>query len=448
MDTPQIALIGTEGSGKTVLTTVLAKRFSIATPDGLFLNPHGIKTMQYIEDVWNELQNGRWVPSTPAGQRFELKWSFQYKGKSSPMRLIDTAGQDLRRLYSDEGYKDINNLSEQDKKFVEYVHNSTILLVLVNLGDFIGVSDSRKKTANQAVLKEFLDSVQNKRRKIAVIFTQYDQYGPVIAQQYGDLEVFLQKELPYLYGGHILGKNIALFPLAAIDQTEIRTRADGKTERVPKRGFTSAGLDMLADWIGNAVVGEIQQIAVEKKKQQVEEVEILAKKKEEERRIEKEKKWKKTKLMFQKCCGRVAALVLIFVVGSFILHIIKTSTETIVNLKPSPEVVSAEGKWNCVIDSREVDDMDRPYVFTPWKKLEYFCAEHCCWEDVTVRNDGSSGNIRVWVEAYQNNKRVGKSPPKDEYFNKDETKVIRVWVRELPSHNNDDKKLFPKCSVP
>ncbi|MDR3110439.1 MAG: hypothetical protein LBU65_12275 [Planctomycetaceae bacterium] len=435
MDTPQIALIGTEGSGKTVLTAVLAKRFSIATPDGLLLNPRGAKTMKYIEYVWNELQNGRWVPSTPAGQMFELKWTFQYKGKSSEMRIVDTAGQDLRKLYSDEGYKDIANLSEQDKKFVEYVHNSDILIVLVNLGDFIGVAEVGRKIENQAVLKEFLESVQNERRQIAVVFTQYDLYAPVIAQQYGSFEdggidIFFQQELPYLYSGHIQCKEIALFLVAAINQTEIRTRSDGKTERVPKRGFTSAGLDDLAEWIGNAVVGEIQHIEAENARLQEE---IEAARKGDERR-----KWwanalETAEALFNNVVKPVATrllyiviVIVIVIVCRFVIEAIEAEHQRQLTLRPYPVLIqNDETKWSWEYKCN---------------KGIFDCWEHIACAYIPVWNEGAAGNIRVSFTVQ------GKTMYKDVFFNKGESKWVEVYVGDLPNH--DEAGGRPKLSVP
>ena len=45
MATPKIALIGLEASGKTVLTTVLAKRLSQTREQGYYLDPQGFSTI-------------------------------------------------------------------------------------------------------------------------------------------------------------------------------------------------------------------------------------------------------------------------------------------------------------------------------------------------------------------------------------------------------------------
>ena len=55
-DGPSIAIIGTEGSGKTVLATALARHLGRADTRGVFLNPLGVGTMRYVERVWQTLQ--------------------------------------------------------------------------------------------------------------------------------------------------------------------------------------------------------------------------------------------------------------------------------------------------------------------------------------------------------------------------------------------------------
>src|SRR5436190_300979 len=100
---PSVAIIGTEGSGKTVLTTTLARRLSTIDARGVFLNPQGVATLRYVERVWQILQDGDWPPSTPTGDLFELRWKLELIGElESPVRLIDAAGQDLRLLFGEE----------------------------------------------------------------------------------------------------------------------------------------------------------------------------------------------------------------------------------------------------------------------------------------------------------------------------------------------------------
>ena len=102
---PKIAIIGMEGSGKTVLMTVLAKRMSQLPNRQYYLDPQNARTLKYVEEMWYTLQNGHWPPSTPPGQLFELSWNFRVDSTQYELRLVDAAGQDMRLLFGgDETY--------------------------------------------------------------------------------------------------------------------------------------------------------------------------------------------------------------------------------------------------------------------------------------------------------------------------------------------------------
>jgi GTPase SAR1 family protein len=200
MTSPQIAFIGTEGSGKTVLLTVLAKRLS-QFHNGIFLNPVGTKPAKYIEDCWNKLQSKDWLPSTSPGALFDLCWTLKIRERKCPLRLIDSAGQDLLKLFHDEGYAD-PTLSETDKLFIAYLQKSTILLLLINLRDFLDEPDLNQKFHKQMTLKNVLETLETQPipKKIAIVFTQYDQHRKSIESKWGSCRKFIEQELPLLYG--------------------------------------------------------------------------------------------------------------------------------------------------------------------------------------------------------------------------------------------------------
>lgn len=49
VELPKIAIIGMEGTGKTVLMCVLAKKLSVITPEGYYLDPQNNRTMKWSE---------------------------------------------------------------------------------------------------------------------------------------------------------------------------------------------------------------------------------------------------------------------------------------------------------------------------------------------------------------------------------------------------------------
>ncbi|MDR0392087.1 MAG: hypothetical protein LBH59_09280 [Planctomycetaceae bacterium] len=249
---PQIAIVGTEGSGKTILATVLAKRMSSNTED-VFLHPRDWQTAEYVEKVWGALNGGEWWKSTEAGCTFELQWTFHIGRLSFPMKLIDSAGQDLRELFSKDTYKK-NNLSNIQRDLLDYIQNASVIILVVNLLHFRGEPDSLKRKQNEFILKEVIDmfAADSRHQDIAVIFTAWDLYSSDITKNYGNFAKYLQQELPQLYNAMRLGQQagdiIYCFPVAAVMDTEIRNGI-----RVPKPNFRSGGLDRVINWLINII---------------------------------------------------------------------------------------------------------------------------------------------------------------------------------------------------
>lgn len=252
---PQIAIVGTEGSGKTILASVLAKRMSSNT-DGIFWHPRGWETAEYVERVWNTLNNGEWWKSTEAGQMFEMQWTLHIGPSEVQVKLIDSAGQDLRELFSKDTYKK-KNLSGIQRELLDYIQTAPVVILVVNLLHFRGEPDGLKRKQNEFVLKEIVDmfASDKKHQDIAVVFTAWDLYYADITKNYGNFTTYLQKELPQLYNamqlGYQSGDSIHWFPIAAVMDTELKNNI-----RVPKPNFRSGGLDTLNNWLLNIVQRE------------------------------------------------------------------------------------------------------------------------------------------------------------------------------------------------
>ncbi|MDR1485077.1 MAG: hypothetical protein LBT09_09665 [Planctomycetaceae bacterium] len=261
--TPKIAIVGTEGSGKTILASVLAKRMSSST-EGIFLHPRDWETSDYVEKVWNTLNNGEWWKSTEAGCTFELQWTLHIGQVALPMKLIDSAGQDLRELFSKDTYKK-KNLSGIQRELLDYIQTASVIIIIVNLLHFRGEPDNIKRKQNEFILKEVIDmfAADEKHQDIAVIFTAWDLYYYDIAKNYGNFTKYLQQELPQLYNAMRLGQqsgdSLHCFPVSAVMDTELVNNV-----RVPKPQFRSGGLDTLGKWLINIVQRERNKEYAEK----------------------------------------------------------------------------------------------------------------------------------------------------------------------------------------
>lgn len=265
---PQIAIIGTEGSGKTVLITTLAKRFSQISADGAFLNPLDNKTLRYVESNWQILGSQEWPPSTPAGQFIDLRWRLQcgaVEGLGCNLRLVDPPGQDLRRLFSDDDPAAIDVLPHHLRQLAAYYQAADIVICLVNLKDFEGEADSVRRTDNEIVIKSALQRLsgdEGESRRLFLLFTQTDLYQH-IRREHGNWAQVAKKFLPYVYGAHVSRGQVKVGAVAAVHDTIVIIDAEGRPRRAPAPDFESRGLDTLM----NDVAKEAAQIVANRERE-------------------------------------------------------------------------------------------------------------------------------------------------------------------------------------
>lgn len=260
--TPTIAIIGMEGAGKTVLTATLAKRLSSIDSRGMFLNPQGVKTLKYVERVWQTLQSGDWPPSTPPGELFELSWKLQIVGEMEcNVRLVDAAGQDLRLLFGDEQIHAMDSLPAHLHSLAEYCRSAEIMLFLINLRDLVGEGNAEQKIANEAAIKSAMDYLSKSVRphRLCLVLTQTDLYKALAEEKGGWLEL-ISVSAPYVFGAHLRSHHVGVFPISAVVDTKVVVDTEGSVRRVPVAGFRSEGLDELINWLADQVKGVKKEI--------------------------------------------------------------------------------------------------------------------------------------------------------------------------------------------
>ncbi len=256
MANSSVAVVGLEGSGKTVLMTVLAQSLS-SIAGRYYLEPDGPVVVEHIQKTWQTLQGGDWPPSTPPGQRIKLKWNLQIRENNStskvPLQLVDAAGQDLRQIFSKD--KPLDHFQEHFRSHVNYLRNASIILLVMNIKDYVG----NNTADNQAALFGALQSLTQNGQKAALVFTQMDQYQGYI-EEFGCLANFLSEKLVYIHNLYLQNSNnYKLFSVSAVKDTEVRQMDDGNFVRVPAPNFSSEGVKELADWIGCNVKTMLQK---------------------------------------------------------------------------------------------------------------------------------------------------------------------------------------------
>lgn len=273
-----IAIVGTRGAGKTVLVTVLAK--CLSTPkNGAVLIPDDHRIAEYVELNYAKLQRGEWLDSTNVPTK--LSWKLRVKGREDQrLTLLDCPGEDIQRLFAQRHFEEERTSeNKRDKELLEYLFGASKVLLLINLGDFLGRTyDEREVRARQLrehSLKEFLTALKNAdkqqskartqkpsgrdlmvlddhpsrkaddggeaSRHVAIVFTAYNVYRKQIEEMYGSVGRFLAKELPALWYEHFEGEGLTGIRVSAVGETS----SDGR----PKRGFSRDGIIAIIDWL-------------------------------------------------------------------------------------------------------------------------------------------------------------------------------------------------------
>ena len=246
----QVAIVGTEGVGKTVLMTMMAWAFK-RDRDGVRMIPMSRQTSEHVARVWTVLNGGDWPPSTPQGQLLALHWELHVDGAPvCDLRCLEIAGQDFRRLFADEEVNKLAELPEQLQRLAGFIQEADVIVFLANLRDFAGEADAQRADENQWALKFAMDWVrrQARPRRCCLVFTQSDQFGE-LKRQCGGWDKLAEKYLPYVYAAHVSSGVVPVMAVSAVGGTKVAVR-DGRPLRVPDGKWLCKGLDKLAKWIG------------------------------------------------------------------------------------------------------------------------------------------------------------------------------------------------------
>ena len=278
----QVAIIGSPGSGKTVLTAVLSRYLS-GHADRVYMNPKGayrytetnvetLSTISYVNGMLDTLHNGKWPQGTEQNQKFELGFELHISGNTYGMKLLDSPGEDLKAIWTN---YDRTALRSFQKKLFDYILSSNVVVLIVNLDHFADATSFTEKGENENVLKEAVDNLVQGGvcHYVLVCFTAYDKYKATIDQTYGGNFInYLREELPMFfrscqvagakvvhdYTEHGYGqKKILLDCIALAPVIEQRPTPGMNPDRFgkPPIGFDiknprhSWGIKQIADWL-------------------------------------------------------------------------------------------------------------------------------------------------------------------------------------------------------
>lgn len=251
----RIAIVGTRESGKTTLMTVLAKAYQTKGTNDFFLRAMNAETMAFTERNWRRLtQDLDWPLPTPPGKLPELRWALQRDdGSAHEITLVDFAGEIFRAIFGRHNLTDpvIRNrvaLDQIQGPLLAHLDQAEVVLLLVNLRDFVNDRDFDQAMETQWSLRGALDYLQPRLgQRIALVFTQIDQY-PQLVNGRSSWTAVLQEHLGHTQIAESY-PGISCFGVAAVPETTMDHDANGKPFPRPAPNFQSWHLEDLMSFL-------------------------------------------------------------------------------------------------------------------------------------------------------------------------------------------------------
>lgn len=250
----KVAIVGVEGSGKTVLLAGLGALYYRPDSNGYFLSPKNFQTSSYVNDLMDKLRSGKWPAATAEDVFQRLEWTLKRsRGEVTrpdeicEISCLDFAGEVYRRAFVETDGRISEEMNHKVEALWDYIKQANDLIVLVNLSDVIAQksNDHRVQEAlwitNGLLDKALKELPGRKPPRAAIVLSQADNYADTI-KSCGGAGKTLEKFLPNLYFSYSW---LDIFEVATIDKTVL----DDDGQVVPARDFSLNGLLPIMAWI-------------------------------------------------------------------------------------------------------------------------------------------------------------------------------------------------------
>ena len=251
----KVFIIGPEGSGKSILLTMINRALSQSKDQGTSAACKDIATQKYFTNIFsNYLSKGQWPPSTLEGKLIELRMKWTIGGKSANVACVDPPGQDVRRALS--GGQDPLGICAS-------IYNADCLIVVVDLHDHAR-ANSDKKAENTFIIEQALDRATytgSHVKHVIVALTKCDLFKSEFPQSHWNRRqeslVFLSKKMPEFsikgYLRLLTSDACDILCVSAVGTTKSIVDDDGIQRRAPTTPPNPIGISDLVASLSVAV---------------------------------------------------------------------------------------------------------------------------------------------------------------------------------------------------
>ena len=236
----KVAIVGVEGSGKTVLMAALGELYGQASHESLYLMPENQASFAFMTRIPHKMRvEHQWPEATAIESMKYMKWTVRIGAEVlTELEMLDYPGELYRMAFGDRKESDIVSARDQIHEFLEHLVTADFLIVLLNLKDAMDIGANARNNETVWLTRGIFDyakQLSNITNRL-LVFTQADRYHELLEEEGGPKSV-QEKYMPML---SILHPDLECIAISAVDAPELNApgaqpTADGGLQELMAR---------------------------------------------------------------------------------------------------------------------------------------------------------------------------------------------------------------------
>ena len=229
----KVAIVGVEGSGKTVLMGALCESYKKISDGTPYLMPENQAAFMFMERIPHKLRVEReWPEATNLSSLKSMRWTLRCGSEIlEEIEMLDYPGELYRIAFGEHKKDEAESHREELNEFLRHVTDADFLIVLLSLADLQNLGANSRNAETVWITRgifDFAKKLPNIKRTL-LVFTQADRFEATLNAN-GGAQGLYAKQLPMLKTLYPDLKVIAVSAVSGMD-------GDGR----PKKDYSTAG---------------------------------------------------------------------------------------------------------------------------------------------------------------------------------------------------------------